>query len=379
MHFDLTGEQALIKKMMRDFAEGEVAPGADERDRTKQFPVDVFDKLTKLGVMGLPFPEQYGGGGADTISFAIAVEELSRVCASTGITYSAHISLGGVPIYLFGTDEQKEKYLTPLCTGEYLGAFGLTEPNAGSDAGGTQTTAKLQGDQWIISGSKCFITNASFAKNLALTAVTDRSKGTNGISAFIVPTDAPGFTVISNYEKMGLHASNTTELVLDNVTIPKENLLGKEGNGYKQFLATLDGGRIGIGAMAVGIAQGAYEKSLQYAKVRKQFGRSLSAFQAIQFKLADMAMNIEVARNMVFKAAWLKDQGRGFKKEAAMAKLFASEMCMKVCDQAVQIHGGYGYMKEYQVERFFRDAKLLEIGEGTSEIQRMVIARQIGC
>ncbi|WP_025844226.1 acyl-CoA dehydrogenase [Paenibacillus ehimensis] len=379
MHFDLTGEQALIKNMMRDFAEGEVAPGADERDRTKQFPVDVFDKLTKLGVMGLPFPEQYGGGGADTISFAIAVEELSRVCASTGITYSAHISLGGVPIYLFGTDEQKEKYLTPLCTGEYLGAFGLTEPNAGSDAGGTQTTAKLQGDQWIISGSKCFITNASFAKNLALTAVTDRSKGTNGISAFIVPTDAPGFTVISNYEKMGLHASNTTELVLDNVTIPKENLLGKEGNGYKQFLATLDGGRIGIGAMAVGIAQGAYEKSLQYAKVRKQFGRSLSAFQAIQFKLADMAMNIEVARNMVFKAAWLKDQGRGFKKEAAMAKLFASEMCMKVCDQAVQIHGGYGYMKEYQVERFFRDAKLLEIGEGTSEIQRMVIARQIGC
>ncbi|KPV60610.1 acyl-CoA dehydrogenase [Paenibacillus sp. A3] len=379
MHFDFTEEQALIKKMMRDFAEGEVAPGADERDRTKQFPEDVFDKLTKLGVMGLPFPEQYGGGGADTISFAIAVEELSRVCASTGITYSAHISLGGAPIHLFGTDEQKEKYLPPLCTGEYLGAFGLTEPNAGSDAGGTQTTAKLNGDQWIISGSKCFITNASYAKNLALTAVTDRSKGTDGISAFIVPTDAPGFTVTSNYEKMGLHASNTTELVLDNVAVNKENLLGKEGNGYKQFLATLDGGRIGIGAMAVGIAQGAYEKSLQYAKVRKQFGRSLSAFQAIQFKLADMAMTIEVARNMVYKAAWLKDQGRGFKKEAAMAKLFASEMCMKVCDQAVQIHGGYGYMKEYQVERFFRDAKLLEIGEGTSEIQRMVIARQIGC
>ncbi|MCP3774825.1 acyl-CoA dehydrogenase [Paenibacillus sp. MZ04-78.2] len=379
MHFDLTEEQALIKKMMRDFAEGEVAPGADERDRTKQFPEDVFDKLSKLGVMGLPFPEQYGGGGADTISFAIAVEELSRVCASTGITYSAHVSLGGAPIHLFGTHEQKEKYLTPLCQGEYLGAFGLTEPNAGSDAGGTQTTAQRHDDQWIISGSKCFITNASYAKNLALTAVTDRSKGTDGISAFIVPTDAPGFTVMSNYEKMGLHASNTTELVLENVTVPKENLLGKEGNGYKQFLATLDGGRIGIGAMAVGIAQGAYDKSLQYAKERKQFGRSLSAFQAIQFKLADMAMNIEVARNMVYKAAWLKDQGKGFKKEAAMAKLFASEMGMKVCDQAVQIHGGYGYMKEYQVERFFRDVKLLEIGEGTSEIQRMVIARQIGC
>ncbi|MEQ7049932.1 acyl-CoA dehydrogenase [Paenibacillaceae sp. P-4] len=379
MQFDLTEEQALIKKMMRDFSEGEVAPGADERDRTKQFPKDVFEKLTKLGVMGLPFPEQYGGGGADTISFAITVEELSRVCASTGITYSAHISLGGAPIHLFGTHEQKEKYLTPLCTGEYMGAFGLTEPNAGSDAGGTQTTAKLNGDQWIISGSKCFITNASYAKNLSLTAVTDRTKGTNGISAFIVSTDAPGFTVINNYEKMGLHSSNTTELILQDVTVPKENLLGKEGHGYKQFLATLDGGRIGIGAMAVGIAQGAYEKSLQYAKERKQFGQSLSSFQAIQFKLADMAMHIELARTMVYKAAWLKDKGRKFKKEAAMAKLFASEICMKACDQAVQIHGGYGYMKEYQVERFFRDAKLLEIGEGTSEVQRMVIARQIGC
>ncbi|MEW9672131.1 acyl-CoA dehydrogenase [Ammoniphilus sp. 3BR4] len=379
MNFDLTEEQVMIRKLIRDFAEGEVAPGADERDRTGEFPKEVFDKLANLGVMGLPFPERYGGGGADTISFAIAVEELSRVCGSTGITYSAHISLGGAPINLFGTHEQKEKYLTPICTGEYLGAFGLTEPNAGSDAGGTQTTATRNGDQWKISGSKCFITNASYAKNLALTAVTDRSKGTNGISAFIVPTDAPGFTVISNYEKMGLHASNTTELVIENVTVPSENLLGVEGNGFKQFLATLDGGRIGIGAMAVGIAQGAYEKSLQYAKERKQFGNSLSSFQAIQFKLADMAMNIELARNMVYKAAWLKDQGRSFKKEAAMAKLFASEICMRVCDQAVQIHGGYGYMKEYQVERFFRDAKLLEIGEGTSEVQRMVIARQIGC
>jgi alkylation response protein AidB-like acyl-CoA dehydrogenase len=379
MHFDLTEEQSMIRKLIRDFAEAEVAPGADQRDRTGEFPKEIFHKLAALGVMGLPFPERYGGGGADTISFAIAVEELSRVCGSTGITYSAHISLGGAPIHLFGTPEQKKKYLTPICTGEYLGAFGLTEPNAGSDAGGTQTTATLDGDQWVISGSKCFITNASYARNLAITAVTDRSKGTNGISAFIVPTDAPGFTVISNYEKMGLHASNTTELVLENVSVPKENLLGAEGNGYKQFLATLDGGRIGIGAMAVGIAQGAYEKSLQYAKERKQFGNRLSAFQAIQFKLADMAMNIELARTMVYKAAWLKDQGRVFKKEAAMAKLFASEMCMRVCDQAVQIHGGYGYMKEYQVERFFRDAKLLEIGEGTSEVQRMVIARQIGC
>ncbi|TYR80605.1 acyl-CoA dehydrogenase [Priestia megaterium] len=379
MHFDLTKEQSMIRKLIRDFAEAEVAPGADHRDRTREFPKKIFNQLAELGMMGLPFPEQYGGGDADTISFAIVVEELSRVCGSTGITYSAHISLGGAPIHLFGTHEQKEKYLTPLCKGEYLGAFGLTEPNAGSDAGGTQTTATFNENKWVISGSKCFITNASYAKNLAITAVTDRSKGINGISAFIVPTDAPGFTVISNYEKMGLHSSNTTELVLENVSVSENDLLGVEGNGFKQFLATLDGGRIGIGAMAVGIAQGAYEKSLQYAKERKQFGQSLSNFQAIQFKLADMAMNIELARNMVYKAAWLKDQGRIFKKEAAMAKLYASEMCMKVCDQAVQIHGGYGYMKEYQVERFFRDAKLLEIGEGTSEVQRMVIARQIGC
>ena len=379
MHFDLTEEQEMIRKVIRDFAEQEVAPGADERDRTGEFPEEVFKKMADLELMGLPFPEEYGGGGADTISFAIVVEELSRVCASTGITYSAHISLGGAPIHLFGTHEQKQKYLTPICKGEYLGAFGLTEPNAGSDAGGTKTTAVLDGDEWVINGSKCFITNASYAKNIALTAVTDRSKGTKGISAFIVPTDAPGFTVIDNYEKLGLHASNTTELVLENVRVPKENLIGIEGNGFKQFLATLDGGRIGIGAMAVGIAQGAYEKSLQYAKERKQFGNSLSNFQAIQFKLADIAMNIELARTMVYKAAWLKDQGRSFKKEAAMAKLFASEICMRACDQAVQIHGGYGYMKEYQVERFFRDAKLLEIGEGTSEVQRMVIAQQIGC
>ncbi|SDW72611.1 acyl-CoA dehydrogenase [Paenibacillus sp. CF384] len=379
MNFDLTEEQAMIRDLIHDFADAEVAPGAVDRDRTGHFPVEVFEKLAKLGLMGLPFPEQYGGGGADTISFAIVVEELSRVCASTGITYSAHVSLGGAPLALFGTEEQKAAYLTPLCRGDYLGAFGLTEPDAGSDAGGTRTTAVRTGDQWVISGSKCFITNASYARNLALTAVTDRSKGTSGISAFIVPTNAPGFTTHCNYEKMGLHASNTTELVLEEVAVPLENLLGKEGNGFKQFLAVLDGGRIGIAAMGVGIAQGAYDKSLRYAKQRKQFGRTLSAFQAIQFKLADMAMNIELARTMVYKAAWLKDQGRPFKKEAAMAKLFATEMCMKVCDQAVQIHGGYGYMKEYEVERFMRDAKLLEIGEGTSEIQRLVIAAQIGC
>ncbi|KKI90303.1 acyl-CoA dehydrogenase [Bacillus sp. SA1-12] len=379
MNFDLTNEQEMIRNLIHEFAEEEVAPGADERDRTGAFPEKIFEQLAELGMMGLPFPEEYGGSGADTISFAIVTEELSRVCASTGITYSAHISLGAAPIHLFGTADQKEKYLTPLCQGEYLGAFGLTEPNAGSDAGGTETKAVLHEDHWVINGSKCFITNASYAKNLVITAVTDLANETKGISAFIIPTDASGFKVKNNYEKMGLHSSNTTELILEGVTIPKENLLGTNGNGFKQFLATLDGGRIGIGAMAVGIAQGAYEKSLQYAKDRKQFGKSISAFQAIQFKLADMAMNIELARNMVYKAAWLKDQGKKFKKEAAIAKLFASEMCMKVCDQAVQIHGGYGYMKEYQVERFFRDAKLLEIGEGTSEVQRMVIAKQIGC
>lgn len=379
MNFDLTAEQEMIKRTIHEFAAEEVAPGALERDRTKQFPLDIFKKLAELGMMGLPFPEEYGGGGADTVSFAIVVEELSRVCGSTGITYSAHISLGGAPLYLFGTEEQKQKYLTPICTGESMGAFGLTEPNAGSDAGGTKTTAKIVNDEFVINGNKCFITNASFAKHLALTAVTGETDGKKEISAIIVPTNAKGFSIIDNYEKMGLHSSNTTELVLEDVRVPQENLLGKLGEGFKQFLITLDGGRIGIGAMAVGIAQGAYEKALAYAKERKQFGKSISSFQAIQFKLADMAMKIELARNMVYKAAWLKDQGRPFSKEAAMCKLYASEMCMEVTSQAVQIHGGYGYMKEYHVERMMRDAKLLEIGEGTSEVQRMVISRLIGC
>jgi alkylation response protein AidB-like acyl-CoA dehydrogenase len=379
MNFDLTSEQEMIKKMMQEFADEVVAPGSIERDRNKQFPVDVFKQLSEMGIMGLPFPEEYAGGGADTVSFAIVTEELSRVCGSTGITYSAHISLGGAPLYLFGTEEQKQKYLTRICTGDSFGAFGLTEPQAGSDAGGTKTSAKVDNDEYVINGSKCFITNASYAKHLALTAVTGTVDGRKEISAIIVPTDTKGFSIIDKYEKMGLNASNTTELVLEDVRVPLDHLLGKKGEGFKQFLITLDGGRIGIGAMAVGIAQGAYEKSLQYAKERKQFGRSISSFQATQFKLADMAMKIELARNMVYKAAWLKDQGRAFSKEAAMCKLYASEICMEVTSQAVQIHGGYGYMKEYHVERMMRDAKLLEIGEGTSEIQRMVIARQIGC
>ena len=379
MNFDLTAEQNMILKTIREFAQEEVAPGALERDRTKEFPIEVFKKMADLGLMGLPFPEEYGGAGADTVSFAIVTEELSKACASTGITYSAHVSLGGAPLFLFGTEEQKQKYLVPICTGESFGAFGLTEPNAGSDAGGTRTTAVEKDGEFIINGNKCFITNASYAKHLALTAVTGEAGGKKEISAIIVPTDAEGFTVIDNYEKMGLNASNTTELVLEDVRVPTEHLLGKKGEGFKQFLITLDGGRIGIGAMALGIAQAAYEKALQYAKERQQFGRSLSNFQAIQFKLADMAMKIELARNMVYKAAWLKDQGRPFAKEASMCKLYASEICMEIADQAVQIHGGYGYMKDYHVERYMRDGKLTEIGEGTSEVQRMVIARLIGC
>ncbi|ANU12902.1 Butyryl-CoA dehydrogenase [Planococcus halocryophilus Or1] len=379
MNFDLTQEQQMIKKTIKEFSDKVVAPGAIDRDRSKAFPTEIFKQLSDMGMMGLPFDEKYGGSGADTTSFAIVTEELSRVCASTGITYSAHISLGGAPLNLFGTEEQKEKYLTPICTGESFGAFGLTEPNAGSDAGGTETRAIEDGDDWVINGSKVYITNASHAKHLAITAITGMEDGKKEISAIIVPTDAEGFTIIDNYEKMGLHSSNTTELVLENVRVPKENLLGKRGDGFKQFLVTLDGGRIGIAAMAVGIAQGAFNKALAYSKERKQFGKTLSEFQVTQFKLADMAMKIELARNMVYKAAWLKDQGRPFTKEASMAKLYASEISMEVANEAIQIHGGYGYMKEYEVERYMRDAKLLEIGEGTSEIQRMVIARQIGC
>ncbi|MEK4486498.1 acyl-CoA dehydrogenase family protein [Psychrobacillus sp. FSL H8-0484] len=379
MNFDLTQEQQMVRKTIRQFADEVVAPGAMERDKTKAFPKEIFKQLADMGMMGLPFAEEYGGAGADTISFAIVTEELSRACASTGITYSAHISLGGAPLSLFGTEEQKQKYLVPICTGESFGAFGLTEPNAGSDAGGTQTTAKEDGNDFVINGNKAFITNATYAKHLALTAITDIKDGEKEISAIIVPTDADGFTVIDNYEKMGLNASNTTELVLENVRVPQENLLGKRGNGFRQFLVTLDGGRIGIGAMAVGIAQAAFDRAIRYSKERKQFGKTLSEFQITQFKLADMAMKLELARTMVYKAAWLKDQGRAFGKEASMCKLYASEIAMEIADQAIQIHGGYGYMKEYEVERFMRDAKLLEIGEGTSEVQRMVIARHLGC
>lgn len=366
--------------MARDFAEKEVRPIADEVDRTSRFPKEVFKKMGELGLLGIPFPEEYGGAGGDTISYALAVEEIGKACGGTGLSYAAAISLGASPIYYFGTQEQKEKWLVPMAMGETLGSFGLTEPNAGSDAGGTRTKAVVDGDEYVINGEKCWITNAEYARQIIVTAVTGKDeKGRNKISAIIVPTDTPGVTINSNYEKMGVRGSNTCEIILDNVRVPRENLLGDPEKGFSQFLYTLDGGRISIAALSVGIAQAAYEKALQYAKERVQFGKSISNFQAIQFKLADMATEIELARTLVHKAAWLKDQNKPFGKEAAMAKLFASETGFRTCNQAIQIHGGYGYMREYEVERHLRDIKLMEIGEGTSEIQRLVISRRIGC
>ena len=379
MNFELTREQQMIRELARDFAKQEIAPHAEHVDRTGEFPIETFKKMGELGLLGIPFPESYGGSGGDTISYALSVEEIGKACGSTGLSYAAAVSLGAAPIYYFGTEEQKQEYLVPLATGRALGAFGLTEPNAGSDAGGTRTKARSEGDSYVISGEKCWITNAGFARTVIVTAVTGiDNNGKNIISAIIVPTDSEGFTIKSEYDKMGVRGSNTSQLILDNVRVPKQNLLGSPEKGFKQFLNTLDGDRISIAALAVGIAQGAFEAALTYARERKQFGRPISYFQAIQFKLADMAMEIELARNMVLKAAWLKDQGRPFTKEAAFAKLYASEMAFRTCNQSIQIHGGYGYMKEYGVERMLRDAKLMEIGEGTSEIQRLVIARQLG-
>ncbi|KOR78752.1 acyl-CoA dehydrogenase [Bacillus sp. FJAT-21352] len=380
MDFSLTKEQQMIKEMVREFAEKEIKPIAIELDAKSMFAEDVFKKMGKLGLLGIPFPEEYGGSGGDTISYAIAVEEIGKACGGTGLSYAAAVSLGASPIYYFGTEEQKQKYLVPITTGETLAAFGLTEPNAGSDAGGTRTTAVLDGDEYVINGEKTWITNASYSRTVTVTAVSGKdSKGKNIISAFIVPTDTQGLTINSNYEKMGVRASNTCEIILDNVRVPKENLLGDPDKGFKQFLFTLDGGRISIAALAVGIAQAAFDRALAFSKERIQFGKTISNFQAIQFKLADMAMEIELARNMVYKAAWLKDNKKPFAKEAAYAKLFASETAFRASNQAIQIHGGSGYMREYEVERYLRDAKLLEIGEGTSEIQRLVIARQLGC
>lgn len=380
MNFELTKEQTMIKKMVRDFAEEVIRPRAIEIDTKAEFPEDIFKQIGELGLLGIPFPEEVGGAGGDTLSYALAVEEIARVCGSTGLSYAAAVSLGASPLYYFGTEEQKEEFLRPLAEGKELGSFGLTEPNAGSDAGGTRTTAVVDGNDYVINGEKCFITNASFASIVIVTAITGKNdKGKNLISSIIVPTDTPGITITSNYDKMGVRGSDTAEIVLQNVRVPRKNVLGEEHKGFNQFLSTLDGGRISIAALGVGIAQASLEKALAYAKERKQFGKSISEFQAIQFKLADMAMEVELARTMVHKAAWLKDQGKDFGKEAAYAKLFASETAVRSANQAIQIHGGYGYMREYEVERYLRDAKLLEIGEGTSEVQRVVIARHLGC
>jgi len=376
--FDLTPEQRELKKMVHAFAQEVVAPGAAERDRTGEFPEAIIREMGELGLLGLPFAEEHGGNGLDTVSYAIAVEEISRACGSTGLTYAANVSLGISPIYYFGTQEHKEKYLPPLFQGKYLASFGLTEPEAGSDAGGTRTRAHRTDTGWILNGSKCFITNASHAGVVTVTAVTDPARGTRGISAFLVEPGTPGFRISTPYAKLGLNASDTTELVFEDVEIPGENLLGRENAGFRQFLQILDGGRISIGAMAVGIAQAALDASLKYAQERKQFGKKIGSFQAIQFKLADMATQVELSRLMVWRAARLKDAHLPYTKEAAMAKLHASETAVKVSLEAIQIHGGYGYMKDYPVERYLRDAKLTEIGEGTSEIQRLVIARQLG-
>ncbi|MEW5952707.1 MAG: acyl-CoA dehydrogenase [Bacillota bacterium] len=378
MDFELTRDQKMIRDVVRDFAQTEIVPKAAEIDKTGHFPMDIVKKMAELDIMGLPFPEQYGGAAGDYTSYCLAVEEIARACGSTALTYEAHISLGCMPLYLFGSEEQKKTYLSPLCQGETIGAFGLTEPNAGSDAGGTQTTAVLENGQWVINGSKCFITNASYARFVTITAVTDKGKGTRGISAILVPTDTPGFTVRAAYEKMGLHGSNTTELFFDDVRVPEENLVGKRGEGFKHFLQVLDGGRIAIGALAVGLAQASLDASLRYAQERFQFGKPIGSFQAIRFKLADMAMHVELARNMYLKAAWLKDNDRPYSLEAAYAKLFASEMATMAALEAIQIHGGYGYMKEFPVERIMRDAKLMEIGEGTSEVMRLVISKKLG-
>jgi alkylation response protein AidB-like acyl-CoA dehydrogenase len=379
LNFDLSAEQAMIRDMAREFADEVVAPGAGERDKTGKFPLDIIRQMGDLGFFGIPFSEEYGGMGGDTVSYALAVEEISRADASLGITLAAHCSIGMGPVYYFGTHEQKQRWLPGAARGEYLASFGLTEPGAGSDSAATKSTAVRDGDAWVLNGSKQYITNAAYCGFIVCTAVTEPGKGHKGISAFILPNPSDGFTIGPAYEKMGLHSSDTRPLYFENVRIPAEHLLGSAGEGFKQFMVTLDGGRISIGAMAVGIAQASLDAALKYAKEREQFGRPIAQFQAIQFKLADMAMEIELARTMVIKTAWLKDQGRPFTREGAMAKLFASEVATRAANQAIQIHGGAGYMEDFPVSRYWRDAKLTEIGEGTSEVQRIVIAKQLGC
>ncbi|MGB8267782.1 MAG: acyl-CoA dehydrogenase family protein [Candidatus Velthaea sp.] len=381
MNFDLSDEQKAIQSLCRDFAREVVAPAAEELDRNAEFPYEIVKQMAALGLLGLPFPEAYGGAGADTISYALAVMELARADASVAITLAAHVSLGTSPFYLFGTEAQKQTYLVPLARGERLWGFGLTEPNAGSDAGATQTKAELRDGRWIINGTKAFITNSGtdLTGGTTITAVTGTdAAGRSEISNLIVPQDTPGFNRSKQYHKMGWKASDTRELSFVDASVPEENLLGPRGNGLKQFLQILDGGRISVAALSIGLAWGAYDQAHAYAKTRRQFGRPIARFQAIQFKLADMLTEIEHGKLMVLKAAWEKDQGRDFALSASLAKLYSGEVSRRVVNEAVQIHGGYGFMDEYPVSRMYRDQKVNEIGEGTNEVQRLVIARMIG-
>jgi alkylation response protein AidB-like acyl-CoA dehydrogenase len=382
MDLDLSPEHVLLRQTVRDFARREAEPVVDEHEHERRFPGDIVAMLGPMGLLGVPYPEDEGGAGLDTLAYAIAVEELSRAWGSLGIIVAAHTSLGCGPLHIAATPAQKDRWLVPMAQGRVIGAFGLTEPEAGSDSGGTRTTARHEpgadGGTWIIDGRKRFITNAGQAGTYVVTARSgDRPNGSAEISAFIIPADTPGFSVGRLEEKMGLHASATGELLFEGCRVPADQMLGQRGDGWKIFLETLDGGRISIGAMALGLAQAALDASIPYARERKQFGRPIGSFQGVAFMIADMATEIAAARSMVYRAAWLKDQGRDYALAAAQGKLFASEVSQRVTNQAVQIHGGYGYVEEYKVERFLRDAKLTEIGEGTSQIQRLVIGRKV--
>jgi short/branched chain acyl-CoA dehydrogenase len=376
MDFDLSDEQRLLRDTVRDFARSEVAPVAEELDRTKAFPYELVAKLGELGLMGIPFPEEYGGGGSDTLSYAIAVEELARIDSSVAITMCAHTSLGTMPIHLWGTDEQKSEWLPDLCSGRRLAAFGLTEPEAGSDAGNVRTRARLEDGEWVIDGAKQFITNSG-TEITACVSITART-GEDEISNIIVPNGTPGYEIGEAYRKMGWNASDTRPLAFDGCRVPESNLLGPRGMGFKQFLQILDGGRIGVAAMGLGLAQGALDEALAYAKERRAFGQPISRFQAIQAKLADVSTEIAAARLLTYKAAIEKDRGEPFSLTAAQAKLKTGRLAVRASEEAVQIHGGYGYIEEYPVCRFYRDAKILTIGEGTDEVQQMVIARALG-
>jgi alkylation response protein AidB-like acyl-CoA dehydrogenase len=378
MDLDLSPEHVLLRDTIGEFMETEVAPIVDEHERERRFPTEVVRRIGELGWLGIPIPEDEGGAGLDTLAYAIAIEEIGRVWGSLGLIVAAHTSLGCGPLHLAGTDEQKQRFLVPMASGEVLGAYGLTEPGAGSDAGGTRTTARLDGDSWQLDGAKRFITNAGHAGTYVVTAKTGTTdKGDAEISAFIVPADTPGFSVGRLEDKLGLHASATGELRFEGARIPAANLLGTQGDGFRMFLKILDGGRISIGALAVGLAQAALDATVPYAQTREQFGRPIGTFQGVAFMVADMATEIEAARSLVWKAAWLKDQGRDYGLIAAEGKLFASEVSARATNAAIQVHGGYGYTTDYPVERFMRDAKLTEIGEGTSQVQRLVIARKI--